>query len=104
MKSIIVSGCLGFIGSQLAEFFKNQCQVIGIDNLPRKGYQANLDILNAYPNSIFHRENICNFEGICKIFSKAEEIDLIILEAGQVVLTTSETNPREDFEIKALGF
>ena len=106
MRKVLITGCAGFIGSHLVSFFvKNGDMVIGIDNLSRKGSQSNLDWLmkNQKSNFVFYKEDICNFPNIVEIFKKNKGIDLIIHEAAQVAVTTSVANPREDFEINALG-
>ena len=41
--------------------------------------------------------------GMQEFFLKEEGLDAVLLLAGQVAVTTSVTNPREDFDINALG-
>ena len=104
MNKILISGCAGFIGSHLAEHFLNKgYNVVGVDNLSRNGCLSNLEILKNYKNFIFHNQDIRDFKNLSDIFKEIRNIDLIIHEAGQVAVTTSVTNPREDFEINALG-
>lgn len=104
MKNILITGCAGFIGSHLAEhYLKNGDVVYGIDNLSRNGCDSNLKLLEKYENFHFKKEDIRNFEGISGIFKSNGPFELVIHEAGQVAVTTSVTNPREDFEINALG-
>jgi CDP-paratose 2-epimerase len=106
MKKILITGCAGFIGSHLAKYFI-QCgdKVIGIDNLSRKGTDTNLKILqdNSARSFIFLKEDIRNFKNVIEIFKEYGPFDLIIHEAAQVAVTISINNPREDFEINALG-
>ncbi len=106
MEKVLITGCAGFIGLHLAKhFLELGASVIGIDNLSRKGCETNLQILlKSHKNTfVFHNEDIRNFSGIEAIFKKYGSFDLVIHEAGQVAVTTSITNPREDFEINALG-
>ena len=104
MTKVLITGCAGFIGSHLAEhFLKVGSNVIGIDNLLRKGTDSNLKFLFEKKNFEFHKEDIRDFEKIGGIFKKHGPFDLIIHEAAQVAVTTSIVNPREDFEINALG-
>jgi CDP-paratose 2-epimerase len=106
MKKILITGSAGFIGSHLAKYFiQSGDQVVGVDNLSRKGTDVNLRILKDThtKNFIFYREDIRNFKNIVEIFKKNGPFDLIIHEAAQVAVTTSIINPREDFEINALG-
>lgn len=103
---ICITGCAGFIGSHLSEHFIGKgATVIGIDNLSRKGSNENLNLLQKSSNSnfIFNRIDIRDFEKIKKVFIEQGPFDLIIHEAGQVAVTSSLLNPREDFEINALG-
>ena len=106
MQKVLITGCAGFIGFHLSKYFLEAgATVIGIDNLSRKGCESNLQLLlDNYRNSFkFHREDIRNFSGLETIFKRYAPLDLVIHEAAQVAVTTSITNPREDFEISALG-
>lgn len=106
MKKILITGCVGFIGFHLARYFlESGDKVVGIDNLSRRGCLSNLKTLEASldKNFKFYKEDIRNFSGIENIFKNEGPFDLVIHEAGQVAVTTSITNPREDFEINALG-
>ena len=106
MKKILITGCAGFIGSHLVRYFiNNGDQIIGIDNLSRKGSDVNLKILqdNTAKNFIFYKEDIRNFKNLVNIIKEDGPFDLIIHQAAQVAVTISINNPREDFEINALG-
>jgi CDP-paratose 2-epimerase len=106
LKSVIITGCAGFIGSHLAEYFLRQgATVVGIDNLSRAGSQTNLEKLrNRYGNCFhFHKQDIRNFAAVRPIFAEAPDPELVIHQAAQVAVTSSITDPREDFEINALG-
>lgn len=106
MKKILITGCAGFIGFHLARhFLESGDRVIGVDNLSRRGCLTNLQTLESSlaKNFKFYKEDIRNFKAIENIFKNEGPFDLIIHEAGQVAVTTSIINPREDFEINALG-
>jgi CDP-paratose 2-epimerase len=106
MQKVLITGCAGFIGFHLAKrLLESGVTVIGIDNLSRKGCETNLQLLQqGHKDSFrFYREDIRNFTGIESIFKQHAPLDLVIHEAGQVAVTTSIANPREDFEINALG-
>ena len=105
MDKVLISGCAGFIGSNLAKhFLESGASVIGIDDLSRTGTEANHNWLkDQYSDLKFYKEDIRNFDKIEDIFKENRDIDLIIHEAAQVAVTTSVTNPRLDFEINALG-
>lgn len=103
---ILITGCAGFIGSHLAEFFMDRGdEVIGLDNLSRNGAQQNLDLLerSEVKKFKFYKVDVRNFKDIEQVFDEHAPFDLVIHEAGQVAVTTSILSPREDFEINALG-
>jgi len=102
---VLITGCTGFIGYHLAEYFLEKGkEVIGIDNLSRKGGEENLKSLLLLQGKFeFHKIDICNFEKITEVFKKCGPFDLILHLAGQVAVTISVTDPRDDFEINALG-
>ncbi len=102
---VLITGCAGFIGCHLAEYFLNVGkEVIGLDNLSRKGGDANLKWLQALQGNIkFCKVDIRDFKDISEVFMKHGPFELIFHMAAQVAVTTSITDPREDFEINALG-
>jgi len=102
MKYLITGGC-GFIGSNFAEkLLQRGDEVTILDNLSRKGSINNLEYLRKkFPNINFLYADIRNDRE--KLLSATKNVDVIYHLAGQVAVTTSVTNPREDFEINALG-
>jgi CDP-paratose 2-epimerase len=102
--NILITGCAGFIGSHIADYFlRYGDRVVGIDNLSRKGTENNLKILNNYDNFIFEKEDICDYLKLTDIYKRQGPFDLIVHEAAQVAVTTSVLEPRMDFEQNALG-
>lgn len=102
MKMLITGGA-GFVGSNLASYFANKGdEIIIYDNLFREGTKQNLDWLKkAYGNHIeVVRGDVRNFELLKKY---VKDVDAIVHTAAQVAVTSSIKNPREDFEINALG-
>jgi CDP-paratose 2-epimerase len=73
------------------------------DNLSRKGASTNIEWLTASWPILFKRGDIRNFEDVVSVFQKYGPFDLILHLAGQVAVTTSVIDPREDFEVNALG-
>lgn len=102
MKYLITGGC-GFIGTNFAQkLMERGDNVVLLDNLSRKGTVANLTYLKEiYPKIEFvHADVRTDFPKLLEIM---EEVDAVYHLAGQVAVTTSVANPREDFEINALG-
>jgi CDP-paratose 2-epimerase len=104
MANILISGCAGFIGIHLTEYFsKTGENVLGIDNLSRNGTDYNLEIVKPYKNFLFLQEDIRDYNNLKDIFKQHGPFDLIIHEAAQVAVTTSILEPRVDFEQNAIG-
>jgi CDP-paratose 2-epimerase len=103
MKIAIIGGA-GFIGINSAYYFiNNGHEVTIIDNLSRVGSDYNLKQIQELHHTPFIEADIRNYEQIKSALASLGELDGVLLLAGQVAVTTSVTNPREDFEINALG-
>ena len=104
MKVLITGGC-GFIGCNTADrFLKKGHDVVVFDNLSRNGTDKNLRWLREQGGSLtFIRGDIREYEQIRSAFEAHPDTDAVLHLAAQVAVTTSVTNPREDFEINALG-
>jgi CDP-paratose 2-epimerase len=103
MPRILITGGAGFVGCNLADYFlKKGYEVTVFDNLSRKGTEKNLEWLrtNHKTNFEFIKNDIREFNSIV---DAVKDKDFIFHTAGQVAVTTSVKNPREDFEINALG-
>lgn len=104
-KNILITGGAGFIGSNAAVYFlKKGYKVTIFDNFSRKGSEKNIKWIK----NEFKGKNLKLIKGDVrkdgiKIERLAKESDLILHLAAQVAVTTSVENPREDFEINALG-
>lgn len=102
MKFFITGGA-GFIGCNSADYFLKQGhEVVVFDNLSRKGGPANLEWLLSR-----HGEKLTFVSGDIRTYEQLAEaiggVDVVLHLASQVAVTTSVQNPREDFEINALG-
>jgi len=101
---ILITGGAGFIGINCAAYFCRQGnEVIIFDNLSRAGAQQNIDWLAAHHPCRLVRGDIRNYTEITQVFAEHGPFELIIHLAAQVAVTTSVSNPREDFEINAYG-
>jgi CDP-paratose 2-epimerase len=99
---MITGGC-GFIGSNLADHFLSRgFDVTVVDNLSRSGTENNLKWLSErHGEKLKHVSvDIRDFE---KVREAAKDKDTIFHTAAQVTMTDSVKNPRNDFEINALG-
>jgi len=99
---ILITGGLGFIGINTALTLGNEHEIFVIDNLSRKGNIENYINLRNNINFTFYNKDIRNYFDLEEIF-KSNSFDAIIHLAGQVAVTSSFKNPREDFEINCLG-
>lgn len=102
---IIVIGGAGFIGvNSAARFLSQGHQVIVFDNLSRSGTKSNLQWLKRKKGKLtFIKGDIRDIQAVKRLYEKFKPADVVLHLAAQVAVTTSVTNPREDFEINALG-
>jgi len=99
---ILVTGGAGFIGSHVAlRFSQRGAQVVLFDNLSRLGAEHNLAwVSREAPSAEFVRGDVRDAEAVARA---ARDCQAVFHLAAQVAVTTSVTDPREDFEINALG-
>jgi len=100
--NILITGGAGFIGTHLAKYFSDRGDRIAVlDNLSRRGSDQNLRWLEErIPALEFIRADVRDASALA---SAAQGREVIFHLAAQVAVTTSVTNPREDFEINAIG-
>lgn len=103
MNTILITGGAGFIGVNAAKHFAGRgWRLAIIDNLSRRGTDGNLEWLrNQYPVD-FYKVDIRDYDALAKAVGDTRP-DVLLHLAAQVAVTTSVTDPREDFEINALG-
>jgi CDP-paratose 2-epimerase len=101
---IAITGGAGFIGTNLAEYFLEKGErIVILDNFSRKGTKENKEYLERKFSA--NLEIIkCDIRSDNKIMQeKFNEANAVYHLAAQVAVTTSIKDPREDFEINALG-
>ena len=105
MKNLIITGSGGFVGFSLAKhFLSNKFNVIGIDNLSRKGSINRIKILKKnFNNFLFYKCDVTNHNMLNHIFSNVKKVHAIMHTAGQVTVTESLVDPIKDFKINGLG-
>jgi CDP-paratose 2-epimerase len=99
---ILITGGAGFIGTHLTKFFSERGDKVAVfDNLSRRG---------SIPNLQWLQKNVAGLEFIhgdvrdaAAVERAAQGREGIFHLAAQVAVTTSVTNPRDDFKINALG-
>ncbi len=103
-KKILITGGAGFIGCNVAKYFMEnpEYEIIIFDNLSRNGTDSNIEWLKMHGEMTFWQEDIRDFIAVESLF-RENEIDVVLHLAAQVAVTTSVIDPREDFEINALG-
>ncbi len=103
-KKILITGGCGFIGTNASAYYlKKGYKVIAVDNLFRPGSKQNLGWLKKQKGKfVFEKVDIRNSKKLLETFRKHKP-DLVLHLAAQTTMVTSVTNPREDFEINALG-
>ncbi|MEM3585171.1 MAG: GDP-mannose 4,6-dehydratase [Candidatus Woesearchaeota archaeon] len=100
---ILITGGLGFLGSNLAaEALKEGEKVLIIDNLFKPQNFENIKWIKQFGNFDFKKKDIRNWQDVRNLIKKFKP-DAVFHAAGQVAMTTSIINPRIDFEINALG-
>lgn len=100
---IVITGGAGFIGCNSADHFLRQGHdVVIFDNLSRVGAERNLQWLRDRHESALHfcHGDVRDYEALSAAIIDA---GAVLHLASQVAVTTSVQNPREDFEINALG-
>lgn len=113
MKTIIVTGSGGLIGSESVRYFcEKGFNVIGIDNDSRAyffGKEAStkwalMDLSEKYSNFKNYEVDIRDFESLSRIFNEySSDIDLIIHNAAQPSHDWAAKEPFTDFMINANG-
>jgi len=113
MRSVLITGGGGFVGSNTSEYYRQRPdieEVIVIDNLSRqnllkrkiKHYDYNWDYLKQFENIKLIQKDILDFEFLKRTFQE-NSIDIIIHTAAQTAVTTSITDPIADFKNNLIG-
>jgi CDP-paratose 2-epimerase len=102
----IVTGGAGFIGANTVRALAARgVESVIVDNLSRATAPLNVDWLEReVPNGFtIHREDVRDQEALDRVFTRHGDAAVVLHLAGQVAVTTSVAQPREDFDANALG-
>lgn len=102
---ILITGSCGFIGTCFAlRLLNDGYDVIGIDNLSRKGSEINLkELMKLNKKFTFYNLDLSNREKLFELFSNIGKVDSVFHFASQVAVTTSYQNRILDFNSNALA-
>ena len=84
MKSILITGGAGFIGSHVVRLFVTRypdCRIVNLDKLTYAGNLENLRDVEQRPNYTFVRGDICDFETVVSLMRRHEVEGIIHLAA-----------------------
>ena len=102
-KRILITGGAGFIGANAARrYLQEGWDVTVWDNLARRGGELNLTWLRTSGTFNFEQFDLRHSSEVDQRLA-GRRFDLILHCAGQVAVTSSVANPREDFECNAIG-
>ena len=103
-RNYLVTGGAGFIGSNYAQKLIQRGEHVTIfDNLSRAGAPRNIAWLQKEFGENAFRLIVGDVRNADQMIEAAKDADIIVHLAGQVAVTTSVINPRDDFEANALG-
>jgi CDP-paratose 2-epimerase len=103
-RHYLITGGAGFIGSNYVHRLVRRGEKVTIyDNLSRAGAQKNLDWLRSSFGKDSFNVTVGDVRDAALITELARNADVIVHLAGQVAVTTSITDPRDDFESNAIG-
>ena len=101
---VLITGGAGFIGCNAASRFLRQGHEVTVyDDLSRPGTSANLRWLRDQGRLKFVRGDVRDAARIGRAVAGLKGLRAVFHYAGQVAVTTSVRDPRNDFEVNALG-
>src|SRR5919106_2205107 len=103
-RNYFITGGGGFIGSNYVHRLVSRGENVTIyDNLSRAGAPKNIAWLKETLGKDAFQLIVGDLRDDKLLTESAKDADVIVHLAGQVAVTTSVINPREDFEVNALG-
>jgi CDP-paratose 2-epimerase len=103
-RKVLVTGGAGFIGSNYAaRLIRRGDDVRILDNLSREGTRLNVEWLRQSFGGDAFALVVGDLRDSAVVASAAADADVIVHLGGQVAVTRSLANPRDDFEANAVG-
>ena len=105
MKNIVITGGAGFIGSHVVRLFVNkypEYKIINLDKLTYAGNLASLKEIADSPRYSFARLDICDREGVSRLFEEFQP-DAIMHLAAESHVDRSIDAPLEFVRTNVLG-
>lgn len=105
MKTYLVTGGAGFIGSNFVIYMLNKysdVKIINVDKLTYAGNLENLKSVENNPNYVFVQADICDKEAIQSLFDQYD-IDYVVNFAAESHVDRSITNPEIFVQTNVLG-
>ncbi len=105
MKTILITGGAGFIGSHVVRLFVNKYphyQIVNLDKLTYAGNLANLKDIEDKPNYEFVKADIVDSEAMMQLFVE-KQFDAVIHLAAESHVDRSISNPTEFVFTNVIG-
>ena len=104
METLLVTGGLGFIGSNFIRYLLRETQyaVVNVDKITYAGNPTNLSDLEKDRRYKFYRADIADFDAMNVIFGR-EKVDFVVNFAAESHVDRSIENPRLFLETNILG-
>ena len=107
MKTILITGAAGFIGSNLSRALVSENKIIGFDNV-NDYYDVNLKEyrlaqLNNHPNFTFIKGDLADKQAVNAIFEQYK-LDIVVNLAAQAGVRYSIDNPQAYIDSNMIGF
>lgn len=105
MKTYLITGCAGFIGSNFVYYMLNKYKEIRLVNLDKLTYAGNLENLKGVEGDsrhIFVQGDICDKELVTKLFAEYD-FDYVINFAAESHVDRSISNPEIFIQTNVMG-